>query len=596
MSAVTVLQDFDAARGQIRQSLSFTHVDTRGKSLTARASAWPSRLHEVAGELMVALSETSTMSSAVTVSGNLSSLHRLREYLEQETEGTLGIACMDGECMHAFQDWLLREGRQGRWNAYGAYRTYKAVAALVSHLSGRIPGLPGQETMPGFNVRHVGASIVHREGYSRAVMERISAATLAAVRACTERLREGHALAQEGSLDTGSKGWSGDLRNPLAYMLGPLGGRMPGKREAEHKHRCMDNAQRRHGGMYAMASQLHPTILDAAAFIVRIGNLTGLNLQSVRDLEVGCLEPDVLAGRARLAYSKNRSRTERATMAVPDRSEMDVPGLIRAYLQLSEGLRRHAPDTIGRKVFLYLSQQAGQRDWVCAPDHWNRTLMQGAAKALLSHVLDDDGPPLDFEFTRMRPSVLAEASEAGGLEAARRKGRHADDRTTLAYVSAGTGPEKVERTVGLAQEKVLRCIDAGSVGDVQVVAGLLGTSTVRAHMIVAGTADKLFAACSDDRYSPMPGQARGRPCTAVWDCLACENHVLLDRHLPRLLAYRSAALEAAEGMDDETWAERYGTFVHLADTAMARFPQDTVEAARAEAARTRLKGCMGFRS
>jgi hypothetical protein len=260
-----------------------------------------------------------------------------------------------------------------------------------------------------------------------------------------------------------------------------------------------------------------------------------------------------------------------------------------------ERLPCHAPAEISNRVFIYLGKVAAENRWMAAPDHWNRTSMQVAMKLVTASVQDDDGKPISFEFSRLRPTVLTDVAETGGFAAARRQARHADERTTLGYIAGGTGSERVDQTIAAAQDDAIRCVVAALEGDVHSVAGHLGVSVERAEQILDGRADKLFSACKNDLESPVSGQASGRRCRAIWDCLACENHVILERHLPRLIAYQQAAITVSADLTEDEWDDLYGNFVTLADAAVAKFPATAVENARRKAELMPLNGCAGFR-
>jgi hypothetical protein len=287
--------------------------------------------------------ESCEFKSSVTASNQIGDLNRLRDFLNERTTGKCGIEILNAEMLNSFQDWLLIQARAGRWTVYKAYRNYKSIAAIIVHLSDRHRALPRMEEVPGFNVRNVLSSITPRDGYSTATLERIDTAALEKVREARERIRTGRRLAGEGTTNTCIKGWTTNIKNPLAYITKVLDCRLIGKREVDAEHRILDSAHRRYGGMFSVVSQLHPTIEDAAAFMIRIGSLTGLNLQSIRDLEINCIESDALPGRSRIRYSKNRSGVDLATIAVSDRGDMDPAGLVRMYIELSRDLRRHAP-------------------------------------------------------------------------------------------------------------------------------------------------------------------------------------------------------------------------------------------------------------
>ncbi len=193
----------------------------------------------------------------------------------------------------------------------------------------------------------------------------------------------------------------------------------------------------------------------------------------------------------------------------------------------------------------------------------------------------DDGAPLELMLTRMKKTVEARtAKRVGGHLPSARLTNTAQ--TSFAHYLradpfitewvADVLTEAITDAERHAREVVVRLggADAG------------GVPEQMRRRAASGDLDTLAASCLDIEHGPDGGRCR----QSFLSCFACPNALVMERHLPALLALADALREDLQRRDVEQWTVRFGvTWQILTRDILPRFsPAQRAVAARAHPA------------
>lgn len=340
---------------------------------------------------------------------------------------------------------------------------------------------------------------------------------------------------------------------------------------------------------------------DLIPFLLTVGlsEHAPLNLSSLLRLRVDpddpmkhWRQPSPTPGHAKVVISKARGSIDRLSIDVPDRGLFDIPRLLCKVEAITADLRREATGADKCRLWLYQSR----RGEVCAlkESEINTEVARYAATVGLS-VSDD---PIHLTFRRLRPTAITDVAFADGIEEAQRRAAHANPAETFRYASNPTSEPRLGETALRAQGKAIASTMSGlelSPGQDEVLrlAGELAIQEGAAREILQGERDKLFSACINDTNGAGPVR-KGTSCGVFEACLICQNSVILERHLVRLITYQTHWLSLADSMSEEAWAERHELNCAIVDVHLAKFEEGVVARHRRTAAVLALKA-PGFR-
>jgi hypothetical protein len=268
-------------------------------------------------------------------------------------------------------------------------------------------------------------------------------------------------------------------------------------------------------------------------------------------------------------------------MDVPSRGLFDSPRLLAKLEELTESLRREA--TADDKNCLWLYRNLYGKVCSLKAAEINLEVARWAETVGLSH----GDNPIQLTYRRLRPTSLSEVVSAGGIEVAQRRAAHANPARTYAYASNPGNEVRLRDTALRAQSKAIASSTSSFTSssgrdEVGRLAGELAISLGAAREILQGKRDKLFNACINDKNGA--GIVRkGIVCGAFEACLVCQNAVILERHLVRLITYQVFWLEMRIEMSPEAWAEKHELNCAIIDAHLARFDEDVVAQHRADA-------------
>lgn len=446
------------------------------------------------------------------------------------------------------------------------------------------------ETVPPGGVRSA--------ALSAAEFEVLNAACLRSIKNVKRRLLiDGPSRAASGHADPAPgetwPDWGRDTSNLIAYLVARAPGEAigDGHRSTGHGH-YIEALRRSNLTALDVAYNLYPSILDLCPFLIRIScsESAPLNISSIVTLNVDldnkrqhCVRPSPSPGFKRIFFSKPRANIVQTYVDVPDRSSLDIPGLIVSLIEITRPLRDVAPPHIRNNLFLYISRNRGIRALTPTAAVENLRIFVAA-----ENIRGSDGQLLrGLHYRRLRPTVVSSVALDHGIDTAQNRASHANPARTLAYVNNPANDQRINLSVTAAQSKAIASVKVGfsqrpSRRDIEDLSRELKISFGAAAEILAGKRDKLFNGCVDDENGLGP-EAAGNQCTHYESCLVCVNSVILERHLARLIAYQQHWLSMWDEMTEDAWYDTYGLNCAIVDFHLTKFDPQVVERARIQA-------------
>lgn len=333
---------------------------------------------------------------------------------------------------------------------------------------------------------------------------------------------------------------------------------------------------------------IFPTAEELLPFQIYLQLEAGLPPDGCYHLNAECLEPTG-PGVAKLRYYKGRARRT-ITEGVGTETLASAGGAVRAVLKITERLRRHAaPELRGALWICVSAEEWGTVNSNVTP-HAN-----AVARFVKRHDLThDDGTPFRFVAAKLRKTHRATAMEAmrGAMDAL--GDDHSESVALKHYGNIPALRPMHQATVESAAHDALDAALRITVVPPDAEEHLLGGAPAgKASVAKAATRvlrvlqhpeehDVFLAGCLDFFDSPW-ARRKGDGCpVATWRCLECDNAVVLQRHLPRLLAFQGHLLREREVLEGDVWRLKYGdAHDRIVSGILPRFPQSAIEQARA---------------
>ncbi|MCK2120187.1 site-specific integrase [Pseudomonas sp. PNPG3] len=318
-----------------------------------------------------------------------------------------------------------------------------------------------------------------------------------------------------------------------------------------------------------------------APFAIKLGQITGLNADSLKYLNLGDFEPQhELTGRACLKYWKERSGGGKV-MPV-DLFDADITWLTTSQAEavakvfkdveaLTEGFRGAAPEKARNSLFIWQSSSPGAflevKSFTTGKNGFVTSVFNSYAQR--KGILSDEGTPLNLTPARLRPSFISELVERGvPIREIQLILGHKNIKTTQAYLDRMDFNTfaRVKLDVAL-RELHDRAVEAADLAiapkqhETQFE-NLIEVVQIDAPAVIFKTP---LASCKNifnppDFIKRLSTYVPGRPCSMYNMCLGCENVLLTASNLPELFAmerdYRKLA-EVSRVMDTP-----YGHVVH----------------------------------
>ena len=343
---------------------------------------------------------------------------------------------------------------------------------------------------------------------------------------------------------------------------------------------------------------------------VELGMLTGLNVESLKMLEIDSYAPEHrLTGQPFIAYKKLRSasatRSEERELHVPtleleelylDQTAGEkVHRLIGLILAITAKIRGTAPSEIATRLFIFEdvegSRSSGQP--VIVPFDPHRKVATWYSRFVreegLCNVL---GPDFTFNISRCRPTLATNMVLHGAdLFQVQAVLGHESIGTTAMYLDEQNLAPTFNRTVSQALDRISR---RSSELQAATKAGNT-THTGKPLLSAEGFCETLSGCGCINPYEPSPlvqeatNFKSGSICKYWNMCLLCDGAVITENSLPKLLLYRNR-VESALAVDSPAIRARkalYQDVLKLIDGIVQVdliFPLEVIERARSLAA------------
>ena len=331
---------------------------------------------------------------------------------------------------------------------------------------------------------------------------------------------------------------------------------LPATRENLIHQYFFRTAKRNYGGLrklyrkWGLSSTIDTDVI--LPLVVELVAETGLNVESLLSLKRNCFqEAHPLTGLPYLEYTKPRSGGEkelhlslfdggRKQIGLKQGQSRVISNSIKTILKLTESLMAQA--TENDREFLFLSQRR-YRSIEGKPGRVKRLSVRVAEKWLNKIVRRhdlraDDGKPLVFNLSRFRPTKITEMVSQGYdfFDIMAITG-HASINTTLSYIdklrSAGDFQRKIQKALSTIQENKKEY-------ERNPLPIAITRTTKPENFIFKGP----VCHCKNPYDPPeivrkQVTYHRGDACSYWNMCLQCDNVLITEMNLPKLIAFRN---------------------------------------------------------
>ncbi|MDX3233948.1 hypothetical protein [Streptomyces sp. ME19-01-6] len=339
---------------------------------------------------------------------------------------------------------------------------------------------------------------------------------------------------------------------------------------------------------YAQARQLFVVDQDLAPLLIYAAGLSGRNPETLKELPAAHRLLEERAVAVTLIKRRRGKTNSRTTVHWSVDPERQLRTMGSFYLLLHRMMARSRAFSGTASVWsIWAGNGRGGIHHAATSGHTGPFDAELARKLNLGQWAErhglggDDGEPLQMMLTRMKKTAETRtAKQVGGHLPSARLTNTAE--TSFAHYLRAD-PFITE----WAADVLTEAINDAERHAHQVVVRLGGAdaeaiSPRSLGQAEAGELDTLAASCLDIERSPDGGRCR----QSFLACFACPNALVLERHLPALLALADALREDLERRDVDRWAARHGaTWTVLTRDILPRFsPAQRAAAARARPA------------
>jgi len=354
-----------------------------------------------------------------------------------------------------------------------------------------------------------------------------------------------------------------DLHGCAAWVKGRFGGRLPSLDALEDVDRALwRHLKWAHGGYgwKEVVRLIHPRISDLMPVIALLGCQTFFNKALLADMEMGDIERRRLAGTDRLVLTpikKRAGKQQLRSFAIDDAP--DNPSVTIAFLKrATAGLRPLVPTEFRNRLFLFWSLgprgAGGMGSGEGASAFNGVNTGSGGEDSRFTYYWDQwcaghKFGGVNFSSIRVTALNLVYRASGGDVRAVAALASHSSpDVFDQNYKSAHSRAAN-DRRLGKAMMLQGRWLASG--GKVDPTGRLKGEG--------AEAATPGFG-CLDCFESPLPGQRRGRPCTAYGQCHDCplaNTDVRVPANLARLKQLEAEYISAAGYLAPHYWRDKY---------------------------------------
>ncbi|MEV5200512.1 hypothetical protein [Streptomyces sp. NPDC053720] len=407
-----------------------------------------------------------------------------------------------------------------------------------------------------------------RQGYSDRELAAIMVAARSDVVAVRDRLAAGEALLARYLTDPDSlTGHERDQGVRLAAMAAS------GKVQVDYQGLPLGEFA---AARYAQARQLFVLDGDLAPLMIYAAGMTGRNPETLKELPA---EHRLLEGRAvALTVTKRRRGKANARTSVHWSVDADPARELRAlgsyYLLLHRMMARSRAFSGTAAVWsIWAGNGKGLHSNAAAAGHCGPFDAELTRKLHLGAwgrrhgLVGDDGRPLQVMLTRIKRTVEARTAKSVGGHLPSARVTNTADTSFVHYLrgepfvtewAADVLTEAISDAERHARDTVIRL---GGADPAAIPAELRSRAG-------DGELDTLASACVDIDNGPSGGRCR----ESFLTCFTCPNALVLEHHLPALLALADTLQEDLQQRDAREWASRHGaTWQVLTRDILTRF-------------------------
>ncbi len=334
-----------------------------------------------------------------------------------------------------------------------------------------------------------------------------------------------------------------------------LNGPFVDKRELQKFQRRLSRSPNEHGDKPSPADLyplLYITTIDITAFTIAISLLTGIPMESVRELAADCLANES-GSYADIRYVKRRTGHDdvQAIRCPSTGTGWTGPGLIKLLQQLTSAARKVAAPSEARWLMLgYGKQTPKGYDRIRRLDIVTQDCVRFCEKY---PIIGDDGNRLpSFALSRLRKTYKAKRYKTSPTTA-RLAGDHTPRIHDEHYANVDALKEIHERTIEEALQNALN----NALNPTIIADEPAADEEIRDPESMLD--DVWMAGCKDINHSPFNEPGSAELCRSpVWGCLTCKNAVISVANLPAILAFLDHVISMRQCLDLASWASRYG--------------------------------------
>lgn len=532
------------------------------------------------------------------------------------------------EILIDFRSWM-----HTNYSSETAGKSYRIIANLLISLQGErspVRGVLSNDLeIPLRSLRVHGANSSNVNPFTRDEETAIVQACQKAINATLTRLSEGQKLLSKG-VDPRIKenpprdgnphfmkygyGWD-SIPNILWYIVHVLDGNMPNTHHSEAASEpllsVLGSPEKPISKSQAF-EYLYPKNEDIVPFIILLSLKTGLNAESLLNLNRDCLQGSE-GGMTFIQYRKSRGSHEVMRRKFSHRGVNSPVGIIKAVLRMNEMLVTKA--STENKNVLWLAYQfrkvkengsstkfTNKIDTLSS--RYLRCLINGKtiqkSKTCLGfmqkhEIYGHDGNLLVFTFLAARKTDATNEylRHANLANVSKKKLKHHGPQgmqtTAFHYLTNEATHHVHNQAIRGAQDKVVaearNILVTSEHPDDKEIASLaysLAESEDRIESIIQGKQDVFIAACRD--YYNRPNGAKNTPCSDPWACFGCSNALWTARILPRLYKFLWFMDEQKLFLDITDWGNKFGLpYRVITKEILPRFQPRVIEWAKSEA-------------
>lgn len=544
-------------------------------TLTGKAEMDFTALRGTRLERDIVLAFSKTLEGLRVIAGQANRTNRdLLRFLEDLAERHPDVVRTEDLTATILDDWVLRTMPQGPASGWSAYDRCMDVFRVLKELPEQALNGPAKERLAYVHPQG-SPTRTPRDSYSPQVVDQLVAACRERIPKIAARLTiEADRLLSSGTDPRGQdiEAWCQQANQAwLANEIGPL--------PSTYLAQGMRTSLRVRGAesLTSTNTRIYPTPLDLTPFFILFALETGWTPAEIMELHVDC-RSNITRDHVTLTTTKYRAGHKRHSERFRANGNFSAGGLVATVIAITARLRRFT-----QLPFLFVAASGPRVHKVRFRPAVNEALGVFCVEIGLT---DDDGTFLKtLEPARLRKSHKERWYKRtnGQIDRFARE----DHSPAVAAVNYGNIPalaETHDSTIEDAQRAAMQAVLKPRVAvstTPEKIAEEAGLHVSDAEELATGARDMWVSGCMDLYTSPFG--KKGEACTSrPGICLECNNAVVLGRHLPRILAYRTWLENERETMGDAEWNHLHGMgYLNIQRVILPRFPAAMITQAQA---------------